>query len=138
MHMPLPRPPCAPEGLAHVFWKPPSLTVFVLEDDAAVCDAIAIFVEQMGHEVRCFADAESFFAALVPTAQDMVIVDIGLPGIDGIRVIQWIKALAEPPQVLAITGQSQTAIREFLTGLPATDLLRKPLSATELAHYFQH
>lgn len=112
------------------------MTVIILEDDAAVCDAIATFVSQLGHEVMSFHDAESFFAALVPSGSDMVIVDIGLPGIDGIRVIQWLHALAEPPRVLAITGQSQTAIRDFLEGMPSTDLLRKPLSATELALYF--
>ncbi|MBV6658234.1 MAG: response regulator [Devosiaceae bacterium] len=112
------------------------MTVIILEDDTAVCDAIATFAKQMGHDVVTFHDAESFFAAMVPTGDDMLIVDIGLPGIDGARVIQWVHALAEPPQVLAITGQSQTAIRDFLEGMPSTNLLRKPLSAVELSHYF--
>lgn len=111
------------------------MTVIILEDDAAVCDAIATFVGQLGHEVRAFSDAESFFAGMVPSGDDVVIVDIGLPGIDGTRVIQWLQALAEPPRILAITGQSQTAIRDFLEGMPSTHLLRKPLSAAELALY---
>ena len=109
------------------------LTVFILEDDAAVRDALTLFVNQLGHETLSFGDAESFFAAGVPKGSDVVIVDIGLPGIDGTQVISWVNALAEPPRVLAITGQSQTIIRDFLNGMPATELLRKPLSATELA-----
>ncbi|MEM6381432.1 MAG: response regulator [Pseudomonadota bacterium] len=112
------------------------MTVIILEDDPAVCDAIATFVKQMGYPICTYHDAESFFAAPVPGGEDMVIVDIGLPGIDGTRVIDWLNALADPPRVLAITGQSQTAIREFLEGMPRVDLLRKPLSANELAIYF--
>lgn len=115
---------------------PNVLTVIILEDDPAVRDAIGIFVEQLGHTIKSFCDAESFFAGIVPTGDDMVIVDIGLPGIDGTRVIEWLQALAEPPRVLAITGQSQTVIRDFIGGSPKTNLLRKPLSAQELSVYF--
>jgi DNA-binding response OmpR family regulator len=109
------------------------LTVYILEDDAAVRDALCLFVEQLGHVVRSFNDAESFFSAGVPSGDDTVIIDIGLPGIDGTSVISWLNALADVPRVLAITGQSHTMIRDFLDGMPTTELLRKPLSATELA-----
>jgi DNA-binding response OmpR family regulator len=109
------------------------LTVYILEDDAAVRDALCLFVEQLGHVVRSFNDAESFFSAGVPSGDDTVIIDIGLPGIDGTSVISWLNALADAPRVLAITGQSHTMIRDFLEGMPSTELLRKPLSATELA-----
>lgn len=120
-----------------VVWsKANSLTVLILEDDAAVRDAIAVFVDQLGQAVRCFADAESFFSAGVPDPADTLIVDIGLPGMDGGKVIKWVSALAKPPRILAITGQSHTAIREFLEGMPATNILRKPLSANELAAHF--
>jgi FixJ family two-component response regulator len=122
---------------AAVFQRQDGLTVLILEDDAAVRDAIAMFVDQLGQEVRCFANAESFFGAGVPKPKDVLIVDIGLPGMDGGKVIEWVNALSEPPQIVAITGQSQTAIREFLDGMPATPLLRKPLSAAELAAHFQ-
>jgi FixJ family two-component response regulator len=111
------------------------LTVYILEDDSAVCDALCLFAEQMGHSVKSFSDAESFFAAGVPAGSDTVIVDIGLPGIDGSKVIAWLYALAEPPRVLAITGQSHTMIRDVFDVSPVTDLLRKPLSANELALY---
>ena len=111
------------------------MTVHILEDDTAVCDALCTFVEQLGHSVRSYSDAESFFASNVPSGSDTVIVDIGLPGIDGTKVISWVSALADAPRVLAITGQSQTIIRDFLEGLPSTELLRKPLSAAELAQH---
>lgn len=103
----------------------------------AVCDAIGLFVSQLGHKVRAFSDAESFFAAMVPQADDMVIVDIGLPGMDGGRVVDWLNALADPPRILAITGQSQTSIRDFQTKAPSTELMRKPLSPQELSNFFQ-
>lgn len=109
------------------------MTVHILEDDLAVCDALSTFVEQMGHTVRTYGDAETFFAAGVPSGDDTVIVDIGLPGIDGTKVVSWVNALADAPRVLVITGQSQTMIRDFLQGQPAIQLLRKPLSATQLA-----
>ena len=98
------------------------MTVYIVEDDSAVCDALDLFIRQLGHQVRAFSDAESFFAAGVPDADDTVIVDIGLPGIEGTQLISWLNALADPPRILVITGQSQTIIREFLEDMPTTDL----------------
>ncbi|MEM6712457.1 MAG: response regulator [Pseudomonadota bacterium] len=109
------------------------MIIHIVEDDHAVCDAVALFVRQMGHDVRTHSDAEGFFAAGIPGGEDIVIVDIGLPGMDGTQLVAWLNALADPPRILAITGQSQTIIRDFLEGAQTIDILRKPLSASELA-----
>jgi FixJ family two-component response regulator len=109
------------------------LTIHVLEDDPGVSDSLITFLRGMGHETRAYPDAESFFSIEPPGAQDTIIVDLHLPGISGARVIRWLQGLREPPMVIAITGQPQSAIEQQLRGLERVRILRKPLNASTIA-----
>ncbi|WP_407048369.1 response regulator [Methyloraptor flagellatus] len=107
--------------------------VHVLEDDPGVSDSLRFLLQALGYEVRLHPDAESFFENPPPRPQDVVIVDLGLPGISGAQTIRWITSLREPPRVIAITGQSQKAIDDEMRDIVGPHhLLRKPLSGERL------
>jgi FixJ family two-component response regulator len=110
-----------------------AVNVHVVEDDPAVCHALKLLLEQLGHRVAAHQDAESFFEAGPPAAGDVVMVDLGLPGIGGAEVIRWLNRLDSPPHVVAITGKSQAAVDRILDGLPVPALLRKPLTEAKIA-----
>jgi FixJ family two-component response regulator len=109
------------------------LAVHILEDDPGVSDSLLMFLRGVGHEAVAYADAESFFKADPPKPTDTIIVDLLLPGISGARVIRWLQGLEQPPRVIAITGQPQSAIEKQIRGLKAVQILRKPLSTDVLA-----
>ena len=104
------------------------MSVYLLEDDPGVSDSLTFFLEELGHDVEVFADAETFLCHEAPKADDTVIVDLGLPGLDGGHVIREIGNLADPPRVIAISGQTRNAIERQLHGNVVPVVLRKPLS----------
>lgn len=109
------------------------MAIHILEDDPGVSDSLLVFLQGMGHDAFVYPDAESFFEAEPPRPDDTIIVDLNLPGISGAQVIVWLRTLAEPPRVVAITGQSQTAIEKLRNSLGDVMVLRKPLSSRFLA-----
>lgn len=106
--------------------------VHIVEDDPGVSDSLRFLLQALGHDVVSHPDAESFFEGAPPTGRDVVIVDLGLPGIAGSQVIRWLSKLAPRPRIIAISGQAQKVIEDEMRDLPATAVLRKPLSGESL------
>lgn len=112
------------------------MIVHLIEDDDAVLDALALVLEELGHEVSCFRDAEAFFDNALPDPADLVIVDLGLPGAGGDDVIIWLRNLSSPPRILAISGKPKAMLDNIEIDLASLTLLRKPLSVHQLTGYF--
>lgn len=106
---------------------------YIVEDDPAVGDSLALYLASLGHSAVRYSDAESFFSEVVPEAGDTLIVDIGLPGMSGSQLIRWASRLREEPVIIVISGESERSLRSKLEGLPVKKLIRKPfdLSAVE-------
>lgn len=109
------------------------MAVHIIEDDLAVSEALVVLLEQHGQDVVAHPDAESLFAAPPPADNDLVIVDLNLPGASGVEAITWLSALDAPPRVVVISGQSINAIREQLRGVSAPIVVRKPLTEDKIA-----
>lgn len=109
-----------------------AVVVYIIEDDAGVSDALHFLLQSIGYAVSPFDDAETFLALADPTPEDVVIVDLGLPGISGAEVIRALIARGNPPKVICISGQAQKAIDDSLRGIPAPHVLRKPLSGEKI------
>ncbi|MCC2111666.1 MAG: response regulator [Hyphomicrobiales bacterium] len=112
------------------------MLIHVLEDDPGVADALVVLIRQMGHEAVAYPDAEHFFRAKPPSGTDVLIVDLGLPGISGAQVLHWARELRDPPRVVAISGQSQSAIKAAIGEADMPLVMRKPLSEHALASLF--
>jgi FixJ family two-component response regulator len=109
------------------------MTIHILEDDPAVSDSLTLLLRQMGHQVLCYGDGESFLNAPPPAPQDTVIVDLLLPGISGADVIGQLQEREPPLRIVALSGQSRVDIRKQLHGKRVAHLLRKPLTADAIA-----
>ncbi len=109
--------------------------IHILEDDPGVSHALRLLLEQLGHEVSCHPDAESFFELAPPHHEDLVIVDLALPGISGVQVVRWINELADPPRVVIMSGLPQTAIDREISGSVKRPpvVVRKPLTEASIA-----
>ncbi len=105
------------------------MAVHIVEDDPGVSDSLLMFLQGMGLIAFTYPDAESFFEAEPPQSDDTIIVDLLLPGISGAGVIRWLQELRDPPRVIAISAQSQTAIEKQIRGISGVEILRKPLSS---------
>lgn len=105
--------------------------VLIVEDDDEIAGAIAIVLERHGHSsVRC-ANGKDGLRTFFENPTDLVILDIGLPQMDGWQVLERIRELSEVPVlVLTARGMESDKVRGLASG--ADDYLTKPFGVREL------
>jgi FixJ family two-component response regulator len=103
------------------------MTIHLLEDDAGVNEALSLLFTHFNFDVVRHCDAESLFEAKPPDRNDIVFVDLNLPGASGADAIRWLQSLRHPPYIVVISGQSKAVIRSELAGVEVAAVLRKPL-----------
>jgi DNA-binding response OmpR family regulator len=105
--------------------------VLVIEDDAEIADVLRRFLRQEGHEVRIAADGERALPAAAEFVPDLVILDLGLPGVDGVEVCRRLRADGDVP-ILILTARSELEDRVEGLDSGADDYLVKPFERQEL------
>ncbi len=111
------------------------MTVHIIDDDAAVREAMGLVIDQCGHRTVGHGTAEAFFRDAAPTACDVVFVDLFLPGLRGGAVIRRLQSLAQPPRIIAMSGGAQHVIDAELRGIAGVPVMRKPLSQAAIASH---
>jgi CheY-like chemotaxis protein len=88
--------------------------VLVVEDNPDAADSLRSLLELLGHEVRQAGDGATAIAAVQSCAPDLVFMDIGLPGMNGLEATRRIRELplAKQPLIVALTGWGQDTDRE--------------------------
>ncbi|ODN72344.1 Transcriptional regulatory protein FixJ [Methylobrevis pamukkalensis] len=97
-----------------------------------MADALAALLAEAGCDIRVYGSAETFMASGPPVDGDVVVVDLGLPGISGRDVIRWLGGLAARPRVVVISGKAERDLTRELQGLAFDGVLRKPPSVNWL------
>jgi FixJ family two-component response regulator len=80
-------------------------TVFVVDDDASFLIGIRRLLHASGYAPECYSSANDFLAQLSPTASGCVIVDLSMPGMDGMALQEAIAQSENPLPVVFLTGQ---------------------------------
>ncbi|GLZ41376.1 response regulator transcription factor [Actinokineospora sp. NBRC 105648] len=106
-------------------------TVLVVEDEPDIALALRVILERAGHQVRVAPDGREGLRALHETRPTLVLLDIGLPVLDGWAVLERIRDVSDVP-VLLLTAHGMEAdkVRGLRGG--ADDYLTKPFSTAEL------
>jgi CheY-like chemotaxis protein len=99
-----------------VFAVRPNLRVLVVEDDADLASHLATLLGRCGHTVRIASDGAAALEATQANAPDVVLLDIGLPGMDGYQVARRVRedmapAMPKAPLLIAVTGRDGEADR---------------------------
>ena len=111
----------------------PRHRILVVEDNADNREMMRILLESAGHEVHDTGDGVSGVEAAVQLAPDTVLVDIGLPGIDGYEVARRIRAkLRDRCRLIALSGYGQQKDRERAFDAGFDDHLLKPVDPARL------
>jgi FixJ family two-component response regulator len=108
------------------------LTFHVVEDDAAVADALVLMLHEFGHEAYAYADAETFLSSGAPSADDTVVIDLSLPGMGGADLVRHLRGGGASVRIVIISGQPQAWLDKQLEGLGVSDLIRKPVEAAAI------
>ncbi|MEZ5073654.1 MAG: response regulator transcription factor [Solirubrobacterales bacterium] len=105
--------------------------VLVVEDDEDIADVLRRSLRQEGHEVRTAADGEQALGMASGFVPDLVVLDLGLPKLDGVDVCRKLRAGGDVP-ILILTARSDTADRVEGLDAGADDYLVKPFERAEL------
>lgn len=105
--------------------------VLVVEDDEDIADVLRRSLRQEGHEVRTAADGEEALASAHDFAPDMVVLDLGLPKLDGVEVCRRLREESDVP-ILILTARADTDDRVRGLDAGADDYLVKPFERAEL------
>ena len=111
---------------------PKSLRILFADDETALQELMSIELPRMGHEVTVCPDGSTAAAALERNVYDCMIVDLDMPGLNGIEVIERAKELSPDTEAVVLTGKSSldSAIAALRYG--AFDYLTKPCRLIEL------
>src|SRR5450631_826067 len=103
-------------------------TILIVVDESEIRSSLQGVLEDEGYKTVLAESAEECLATLARKAVDVVLLDIWLPGIDGLEALERIVEMDDPPEVIMISGHGniETAVRA--TKLGAFDFLEKPLS----------
>jgi two-component system, LuxR family, response regulator FixJ len=101
-------------------------TVFIVDDDASVRDALSLLLSLRGYPTAVFACAEDFLKALSPSWQGCVVADIRMPGMSGLDMQVALESRASKLPVVIITGHGDVAAARQAFKAGAVDFLEKP------------
>jgi DNA-binding response OmpR family regulator len=107
-------------------------TVLVVDDEPLVCDVVGRYLARDGHRVVVAADGEEARRLIEDEAPSLVVLDVMLPGIDGLSLCRWIRSTSDLPVIL-LTARGDEADRIVGLELGADDYVTKPFSPGELA-----
>lgn len=102
-------------------------TVFIVDDDAAIRDALSQLLETAGFGVECHADGNAFLAALTEDRPGCVLLDIAMPGLSGLEVQAALKARGLAAPVIFLTGHGDIPLAVRAVQAGAVDFLEKPV-----------
>ncbi|PCI17766.1 MAG: DNA-binding response regulator [Piscirickettsiaceae bacterium] len=108
------------------------MQILLVEDDAALIDALQKTLIAEGFAVNCLSKGQQAIVSVKTELPDMVILDLGLPDIDGLDVMRSMRAVSADLPILILTARS--SLEDKVTGLDlgADDYLAKPFDVNEL------
>ena len=105
--------------------------VLIVDDDAGIREMTAEYLSEHGFEVAAAADGAEMRAAIAAAAPDLVLLDLNLPGEDGLALTRWLRA-SQNVAIIMVTGAGEVVDRVVGLEVGADDYLAKPFDLREL------
>lgn len=103
-------------------------TVFVVDDDQAMRDSLRFLIASIGLEVECYASAEDFLSAYDAARPGCIVLDVRMPGLSGLELLEKLEGDRFRPPVLLITGHGDIPMSVRALKAGAFDFIEKPFS----------
>jgi len=109
-----------------------NLTVYILDDDPSVRDALSLRLGVEGYRTALFANAEAFLSALDEDCAGCLVLDLKLPGESGLDLQARLRERGVPLPIVIITAQGDVASARTAFRADAIDFLQKPFESRQL------
>jgi two-component system, OmpR family, response regulator MprA len=108
------------------------MRLLVVDDDPAVREALALVLDLGGFDVSTAADGREAIRSLSAASPDAVVLDVSMPGLDGLEVCRRMRAIGDRTPVLMLTAHGDVSERVAGLEAGADDYLAKPFAREEL------
>lgn len=105
---------------------PSGRVITVVDDDRSMRRSLRRLLKVSGWQVQAFATAEAFLEKLEPGAGGILVVDIQLPGMTGLELLDRLRKRAAPWPAIAMSGSNDATVEAQALDLGATLFLHKP------------
>lgn len=109
-----------------------SIRILVIDDEGVICDACELVLTEKGHSVDCCVTGKTGLQAIQQGDYDIILLDIKLPDIDGMDILQTVCEKVPLTCVIVMTGYSTMSNAVQAMKLGAVDYLSKPFTDDEL------
>ncbi len=107
-------------------------TIGIVEDDRSLRETLSAILRHEGHDVVANGDAESALTSFASTRPDLIIVDVGLPAMDGVELCAVLRDRGHDGPILMLTARHEVPDRVRGLDAGADDYLVKPFALDEL------
>jgi two-component system KDP operon response regulator KdpE len=107
------------------------MRILIADDDPQILRALRITLSARGYDVTTAADGRAALAAAIDTHPDLMVLDLGMPGLTGIEVIEAVRGWSQLP-ILVVSGRSDSMDKVDALDAGADDYVTKPFAADEL------
>ena len=105
--------------------------IFIVDDEKRIRDLIRAYLEKEGYSVMDFDNADSAYSAFMETSCDMLVIDIMMPGTDGLELCRKIRSSSTVP-IIIVSARDEEIDRILGLELGSDDYISKPFSPREL------
>lgn len=106
--------------------------VLLIEDDALVRKLLEKRLELAGWEVTALRDGSQLLERITERPADLILIDLGLPGADGLTLVEQLRAQGISAPILVLTAYELPHLHATVRGVGANDLIQKPYDQEEL------
>jgi FixJ family two-component response regulator len=107
-------------------------TIFLVDDDRSVLKALSRVLREEGFNVETFESAEAFLERPDRNAQGCLVLDVTMPGLDGLELQRWLAEMGQSLPVVFVSGHGDIPMSVRAIKAGATDFLTKPVQAEAL------
>lgn len=110
----------------------PAQTVYVVDDEASVRDALVALMESAGLAAACYPSAEGFLEAVRPDARGCLLLDVRMPGMGGVALQRRLNEAGYTLPVVVVSGHGDVPLAVEMMRQGAADFVEKPFDGRAL------
>ena len=108
------------------------MRILIVEDEKQICDMVAKRLYDAGYEVDTCYDGEAAYECILTENYDLIVLDLNLPGMDGMELLKALRQENEETKVLILSARGQIADKVEGLDAGANDYMEKPFHLQEL------
>jgi two-component system nitrogen regulation response regulator NtrX len=113
-------------------------SILIVDDETGIRESLTAILEEEGYRVAAVSSGEECLECLRSESFDLILLDVWLPGLDGLEVLERLQEQDRPPLVVMISGHGNISTAVQATKMGAFDFIEKPLSLEKTILVVRH